>query len=186
MSTISHADITLLQALADNELPASQVATLRSRLAAEPALADAYSELALTRAMMEDLPVARPPRSLRLDRQTMQRARGWRWWLIAPPGGQFVPAMGLVACLCLALLFGTGYGQGSSTDRVQLKGSIQAPLVAEAPADVPQESTQAVPLIAPQPDPSLLPLFGVTAGLVGTVGSARWWMRLRKIQRKAS
>lgn len=186
MSTISHSDIALLEDLADDALPAAQASALRLRMASEPALADAYSELSLMRAMMHDLPAARPPRSLRLDRQTMQQARGWRWWLISPPGGQFVPAMGLVACLCIALLFGTGYGEGTGADQVQLKGSVQAPLVAEAPAEASQADEPAVALIATQPEPSLMPLVGVTAGLIGTVGSARWWMRLRKIQRKTT
>jgi hypothetical protein len=91
-----------------------------------------------------------------------------------------------------------------------LKGSVAAPMLAdapavavpadeapadaapaevapadEAPADIAPAADASVPLVAQQPEPSMLPLFGVAAGLVGTVGSARWLLRLRKIQRKA-
>lgn len=195
MSTISHSDMSLLQAMADNELPADQSAALRARFGTEPMLADAFSELAMMRELLHDMPAARPARSLRLDAQTMQQARGWRWWLISPPGGQFLPALGVAACLCVALLFGSGYDQVSAPDQLHLKGSVAAPMMADAPAeaapadaaapDAAQVADASVPLVAQQPEPSMLPLLGVTAGLVGTVGSARWLMRLRKIQRKA-
>lgn len=195
MSTISHSDMSLLQAMADNELPADQSAALRARFGTEPMLADAFSELAMMRELLHDMPAARPARSLRLDAQTMQQARGWRWWLISPPGGQFLPALGVAACLCVALLFGSGYDQVSAPDQLHLKGSVAAPLLADAPAeaapadaaapDAARVADASVPLVAQQPEPSMLPLLGVTAGLVGTVGSARWLMRLRKIQRKA-
>ena len=108
MSTISLSDMSLIQALADNELSAEQSASLRDRFVREPDLADAFTELVMLRELMNDMPVVRPARSLRLDRQTMQQARGWRWLLVSPPGGQFMPALGLVACLCMALLFGFG------------------------------------------------------------------------------
>ncbi len=195
MSTISHSDMSLLQAMADNELPADQSAALRARFGTEPMLADAFSELAMMRELLHDMPAARPARSLRLDAQTMQQARGWRWWLISPPGGQFLPALGVAACLCVALLFGRGYDQVSAPDQLHLKGSVAAPMLADAPAeaapadaaapDTARVADASVPLVAQQPEPSMLPLLGVTAGLVGTVGSARWLMRLRKIQRKA-
>ncbi|RLT31156.1 MAG: hypothetical protein DWI54_03810 [Chloroflexi bacterium] len=190
MSTISHSDMSLLQAMADNELPADQSAALRARFGTEPMLADAFSELAMMRELLHDMPAARPARSLRLDAQTMQQARGWRWWLISPPGGQFLPALGVAACLCVALLFGSGYDQVSAPDQLHLKGSVAAPMLADAPAEAaPADDSRvadaSVPLVAQQPEPSMLPLLGVTAGLVGTVGSARWLMRLRKIQRKA-
>ncbi len=195
MSTISHSDMSLLQAMADNELPADQSAALRARFGTEPMLADAFSELAMMRELLHDMPAARPARSLRLDAQTMQQARGWRWWLISPPGGQFLPALGVAACLCVALLFGSGYDQVSAPDQLHLKGSVAAPMLADAPAeaapadaaapDAARVADASVPLVAQQPEPSMLPLLGVTAGLVGTVGSARWLMRLRKIQRKA-
>ena len=188
MSTISQSDMTQLQALADNELPAAQANALRNRMTSEPALADAFSELAMMRTVMESMPAVRPPRSMRLDRQTMQQARGWRWWLISPPGGQFMPAMGMVACLCMVLLFGTGYGQENSADVIHLKGSVEAPLMADAAGTAEQSAApiQKVTVIDPQSEPSLLPLWGVTAGVVGTLGSARWLMRLRKIQRRVS
>lgn len=205
MSTISHTDMNLLQAMADNELPADQSAALRARFVTEPMLADAFSELAMMRALMQDMPAVRPARSLRLDQQTMQHARGWRWWLIRPPGGQFLPAFGVVACLCVALLFGSGYGAVDAPDQVLLKGSVAAPMMADAPVESanvesapvasepvesePVESAPAadasVPLIAQQPAPSMLPLLGVVAGLVGSIGFARWFMRLRNIRRKA-
>jgi len=197
MSTISQSDMSLLQALADNELPADQSAALRARFVTEPMLADAFSELAMMRELMHDMPDVQPARSLRLDQQTMQQARGWRWWLISPPGGQFLPAFGVAACLCVALLFGSGYGQISAPDQVHLKGSVAAPMQADAPAApadaaraemAPAEAAPAadasVPLTAQQPEPSVLPVLGVTAGLIGTVGSARWLLRLRKIHRK--
>jgi len=187
--------MSLLQALADNELPADQSAALRARLLTEPTLADAFSELAMMRELLHEMPAARPARSLRLDALTMQQARGWRWWLISPPGGQFLPALGVVACLCVALLFGSGYDQVSAPEQLHLKGSVAAPMLADAPAvavpadaapaDVAPAADASVPLVAQQPEPSMLPLLGVAAGLVGTVGSARWLMRLRKIQRKA-
>ena len=191
--------MSLLQALADNELPANQSAALRARFVTEPMLADAFSELAMMRELMHDMPAARPARSLRLDHQVMQQARGWRWWLINPPGGQFLPALSVTACLCVALLFGTGYDLASAPDQVHLKGSVAAPMQADAPAApapaeaAPAESARAeaapaadamVPLVAQQPEPSLLPILGVAAGVVGTVGSARWLLRLRKIHRK--
>jgi hypothetical protein len=200
MSTISHTDMNLLQAMADNELPADQSAALRARFVTEPMLADAFSELAMMRALMQDMPDVRPARSLRLDQQTMQHARGWRWWLIRPPGGQLLPAFGVVACLCVALLFGSGYGAVDAPDQVLLKGSVAAPMMADAPlesanvesapvASAPVESAPvadaSVPLIAQQPEPSMLPLLGVTAGLIGSIGFARWFMRLRNIRRKA-
>jgi hypothetical protein len=200
MSTISHTDMNLLQAMADNELPADQSAALRARFVTEPMLADAFSELAMMRALMQDMPAVRPARSLRLDQQTMQHARGWRWWLIRPPGGQLLPAFGVVACLCVALLFGSGYGAVDAPDQVLLKGSVAAPMMADAPlesanvesapvASAPVESAPvadaSVPLIAQQPEPSMLPLLGVTAGLIGSIGFARWFMRLRNIRRKA-
>lgn len=195
MSTISHSDMSLLQAMADNELPADQSAALRARFGTEPMLADAFSELAMMRELLHDMPAVRPARSLRLDAQTMQQARGWRWWLISPPGGQFLPALGVAACLCVALLFGSGYDQVSAPDQLHLKGSVAAPMLADAPAeaapadaaapDAAKVADASVPIVAQQPEPSMLPLLGVTAGLVGTVGSARWLMRLRKIQRKA-
>jgi hypothetical protein len=210
MSTISHTDMNLLQAMADNELPADQSAALRARFVTEPMLADAFSELAMMRALMQDMPAVRPARSLRLDQQTMQHARGWRWWLIRPPGGQLLPAFGVVACLCVALLFGSGYGAVDAPDQVLLKGSVAAPMMADAPLEsanvesapvasapvesapvesAPVESAPAadasVPLIAQQPEPSMLPLLGVTAGLIGSIGFARWFMRLRNIRRKA-
>ncbi|MFN7471348.1 MAG: hypothetical protein ACK5S9_06835 [Roseiflexaceae bacterium] len=195
MSTISHSDMSLLQAMADNELPADQSAALRARFGTEPMLADAFSELAMMRELLHDMPAARPARSLRRDAQTMHQARGWRWWLISPPGGQFLPALGVAACLCVALLFGSGYDQVSAPDQLHLKGSVAAPMLADAPAeaapadaaapDAARVADASVPLVAQQPEPSMLPLLGVTAGLVGTVGSARWLMRLRKIQRKA-
>ncbi len=210
MSTISHSDMSLLQAMADNELPADQSAALRARFVSEPMLAEAFSELALMRELLHDMPAARPARSLRLDAQTMQQARGWRWWLMSPPGGQFLPAMGVAACLCVALLFGSGYDPVSAPDQLYLKGSVAAPMLADAPAeavpayeapadaapaevapadaapaDIAPAADASVPLVAQQPEPSMLPLLGVAAGLVGTVGSARWLLRLRKIQRKA-
>ena len=195
MSTNSHSDMSLLQAMADNELPADQSAALRARFGTEPMLADAFSELVMMRELLHDMPAARPARSLRLDAQTMQQARGWRWWLISPPGGQFLPALGVAACLCVALLFGSGYDQVSAPDQLHLKGSVAAPMLADAPAeaapadaaapDAARVADASVPLVAQQPEPSMLPWVGVTAGWVGTVGSARWLMRLRKIQRKA-
>jgi anti-sigma factor RsiW len=178
--------MNLLNELADGALPVTQAAAVRARFTAEPALAAAYTELALVRAALDDMPAVRPPRSLKLSSQTMQHARGWRWWLISPPGGQMLPSFSLVACLALVLLFGSGYGASSQTEQISLKGAVTAPLSTDGAAAAPAPSADAVPLVASQPDSSVLPLVGVAAGLVGTAGSARWLLRTRKRTRKTA
>lgn len=186
MSTISQTDMNLLHELADGALPVAQATALRARFHGEPALADAYSDIALLKAAMDDMPAVRPPRSLTLSAQTLQQARGWRWWLISPPGGKLVPAFSLVTCLALVLLFGSGYGLPSQTEQISLKGAVTAPMADETNADAAQAPVERVPLVASQPESSILPLVGVAAGVVGTAGSARWLFRVRKNSRKTN
>jgi anti-sigma factor RsiW len=87
-------DMERLSALFDGELSPTNAEALRQRMHTDAALQDAYTELALTQDAMRTMPTLKPPRSLRIDPQRLQQARGWRWWLISPPGGRLFPTLG--------------------------------------------------------------------------------------------
>ena len=125
MKQLSEQDSAQLSALLDGTLPEAQAAVLRQRMQSDDALQDAFTELALTRDAMQALPVAQPPRSLRIDPQRLHQARGWRWWLVMPPAGQLIPNMAVALSLCLCIVFGQ---QALTTNHEpeMLKGAVVA------------------------------------------------------------
>ncbi|MFM7679554.1 MAG: hypothetical protein ACKO83_11960, partial [Roseiflexaceae bacterium] len=106
MKQLSEQDMSLLSALLDDALPSAEADALRQRLQHDTALRDALVDLTLTRDAMRAMPVAQPPRSLRIDSARLQQARGWRWWLVMPPAGQIIPTMAVTLSLCICIIFG--------------------------------------------------------------------------------
>jgi anti-sigma factor RsiW len=166
-------DMEQLSALLDGELSPTNAATLRQRMQTDAALQDAYTELALAQDAMRTMPTLKPPRSLRIDPQRLQQARGWRWWLISPPGGQLFPTLGVAMSLCFCLLFGAVAMQ--PVESHMLKGAVTSPATEAAPAD---ESI----LIAPNAIPlagSPWAWLGVVTGAGVLGGTARWSWQIR-------
>lgn len=172
-------DMEQLSALLDGELSATEAATLRQRMQTDATLQAAYTEIALTQDAMRTMPTLKPPRSLRIDPQRLHQARGWRWWLISPPGGQLFPTLGVAMSLCFCLLFGAVALQPAESPI--LKGAVTSPALEAAPADESALSVDAQ-LIAPD----ALPLAGspwawlgvaVGAGVLG--GTVRWSWQIR-------
>jgi anti-sigma factor RsiW len=126
-------DMEQLSALLDGELSATKAATLRQRMQTDATLQAAYTEIALTQDAMRTMPTLKPPRSLRIDPQRLHQARGWRWWLISPPGGQLFPTLGVAMSLCFCLLFGAVALQPAESP--VLKGAVTSPALEAAPAD---------------------------------------------------
>jgi len=170
-------DMEQLSALLDGELSPTNAATLRQRMQTDAALQDAYTELALTQDAMRTMPTLKPPRSLRIDPQRLHQARGWRWWLISPPGGQLFPTLGVAMSLCFCLLFGVVAMQ--PVESHMLKGAVTSPATEAAPAD---ESI----LIAPNAIPlagSPWAWLGVVTGAGVLGGTARWSWQIRSRKR---
>lgn len=201
-------DIAQLSALLDGELSSANATKLRQRMQTEATLQAAYTELALTQEAMRTLPTLKPPRSLRIDSQRLHQARGWRWWLISPPGGQLLPTLGVAMSLCLCLLFGAVAMQPAESHT--LKGAVSTPdgtnggtaaqsdLVPESVLIAPDQSApaagtndeparQSAPvaesaLIAPNALPfagSPWAWLGVVAGVGVLGGTVRWSWHIR-------
>lgn len=181
MKQLSEQDIAQLSALLDGTLPAAQAAVLRQRLQDDEGLQDAFTELALTRDAMRALPVAQPPRSLRIDPQRLHQARGWRWWLVMPPAGQLIPGMAVALSLCVCIVFGQQALQ--VPEPVVLKGAVvTAQAVADDATLAPANDTQ---LVAPQVSDITPWLWaGTGAGAGASVGSAVWAWRVA-VRRRA-
>lgn len=172
-------DMEQLSALLDGELSPTNAATLRQRMQTDVALQDAYTELALTQDAMRTMPTLKPPRSLRIDPQRLHQARGWRWWLISPPGGQLFPTLGVAMSLCFCLLFGAVAMQPVETHA--LKGAVTSPSQESAPAD---ESTFSIDAQLTAPD--ALPFAGTPWAWLGAAagasvfgGTVRWSWQIR-------
>ena len=171
--TITTQDMEQLSALLDGELSPTNAAKLRQRMQTDVALQDAYTELALTQEAMRTMPTLKPPRSLRIDSQRLHQARGWRWWLISPPGGQLFPTLGVAMSLCFCLLFGAVALQPAESP--VLKGAVTSPVPEAAPTDETiLIASDAVPLAG-----SPWAWLGVVAGAGVLGGTARWSWQIR-------
>lgn len=190
MNPISEHDSAQLSALLDDALPAAQAAALRQRLAHDDALQDAFTELALVRDAMRSLPVAPPPRSLRIDAQRLQQARGWRWWLVMPPAGQLIPTMTVALSLCLCILFGQQALAGDIAPEV-LKGAavsesvaLNADAATSAEAVAPASDAAAdMQVVAPQPADTTPWLWAGAGASAGAAFASLAWAR-RVAQRR--
>lgn len=170
-------DMEQLSALLDGELSATKAATLRQRMQTDATLHAAYTEIALTQDAMRTMPTLKPPRSLRIDPQRLHQARGWRWWLISPPGGQLFPTLGVAMSLCFCLLFGAVAMQPVETQI--LKGAVTIPIPEAAPEVAPvDESVLIVPNAVPLAG-SPWAWLGVAAGAGVLGGTARWSWQIR-------
>lgn len=175
--TITTQDMEQLSALLDGELSPANAAKLRQRMQTDATLQDAYTEMALTQEAMRTMPTLKPPRSLRIDSQRLHQARGWRWWLISPPGGQLFPTLGVAMSLCFCLLFGAVAMQPVETQT--LKGAVTSPAPEATLADEPV-------LIAPDAVPlagSPWAWLGVVTGVGILGGTARWSWQIRSRKR---
>jgi hypothetical protein len=171
--TITTQDMEQLSALLDGELSPANATKLRQRMQTDAALQDAYTELALTQDAMRTMPTLKPPRSLRIDPQRLHQARGWRWWLISPPGGQLFPTLGVAMSLCFCLLFGAVAMQPAESP--VLKGAVTSPAPEAAPADETiLIASDAVPLAG-----SPWAWLGAVAGAGVLGGTARWSWQIR-------
>lgn len=114
-----------LSAYIDGQLSAQAVAALQKRLDSDEALFEAYTELLLVKESLQTLPSPKPPRSLRIDVAQLEAARGWRWWLIAPPGGRVLPAMSMLTsfAVCVVLVQAIVQPLSMTDDALPLKGS---------------------------------------------------------------
>ena len=172
-------DMEQLSALLDGELSATKAATLRQRMQTDATLHAAYTELALTQDAMRTMPTLKPPRSLRIDPQRLHQARGWRWWLISPPGGQLFPTLGVAMSLCFCLLFGAVALQPAESP--VLNGAVTSPALEAAPTDETiLIASDAVPLAG---SPWAWLGVAVGAGVLG--GTARWSWQIRGRKRAA-
>jgi len=175
-----------LSALLDDTLPAAQAAALRQRLQHDEALQDAFTELALIRDTMRALPVAPPPRSLRIDAQRLHQARGWRWWLVMPPAGQLIPSMAVALSLCLCIVFGQQAIQVSG-EPATLKGAVVADAVAPDASASQAAPTADMSLVAPDATDMAPWLWaGTGAGAGASLGSAVWAWRVAARRRAIS
>lgn len=175
--TITTQDMEQLSALLDGELSPANAATLRQRMQTDAALQDAYTELALTQEAMRTMPTLKPPRSLRIDSQRLHQARGWRWWLISPPGGQLFPTLGVAMSLCFCLLFGAVAMQPAESP--VLKGAVTSLSTETAPTDETiLIASDAIPLAG-----SPWAWLGAVAGAGVLGGTARWSWQIRSRKR---
>lgn len=151
MKQLTEQDIAQLSALLDDTLPAAEADALRQRLQHDAALYDVFVDLTLTRDAMRALPVAQPPRSLRIDPARLTKARGWRWWLVMPPAGQLIPNMAVALSLCVCILVGQqAIGAGSASDilkgiaevEMMAPNAVEAPANSEMAADVSEPASQ--------------------------------------------
>lgn len=122
---VTQKEIAQLSAYIDGQLSAQAAASLQKRLDSDDALFEAYTELLLMKESLQTLPTPTPPRSLRLDVAQLEAARGWRWWLVAPPGGRALPAMSMLASLavCVVLTQALLSPPQMTSDAMPLKGS---------------------------------------------------------------
>lgn len=177
--TLTDQDFQQLSAFLDGALSSADATLLRQRMQTDAALQDAYTELALTQDAMRTMPTLKPPRSLRIDPQRLHQARGWRWWLISPPGGQLFPTLGVAMSLCFCLLFGAVAMQPVETHT--LKGAVTSPATEVAPAD---QSVVIAPDANPLAGTPWAWLGAVTgAGILG--GTVRWSWQIRSRKRAA-
>ena len=175
--TITTQDMEQLSALLDGELSPANAAKLRQRMQTDAALQDAYTELALTQEAMRTMPTLKPPRSLRIDSQRLHQARGWRWWLISPPGGQLFPTLGVAMSLCFCLLFGAVAMQPAESP--VLKGAVTSLSTETAPTDETiLIASDAIPLAG-----SPWAWLGAVAGAGVLGGTARWSWQIRSRKR---
>jgi len=142
MKQLSEHDIALLSALLDDALPRAEADALRQRLQQDADLRDALVDLTLTRDAMRAMPVAQPPRSLRIDPVRLTQARGWRWWLVMPPAGQFIPTMAVTLSLCICIIFGQQAFVSSNNPDI-LKGIADVELMAPNAEIAPASSDMA-------------------------------------------
>ena len=175
--TITTQDMEQLSALLDGELSPANAAKLRQRRQTDAALQEAYPEMALTQEAMRTMPTLKPPRSLRIDSQRLHQARGWRWWLISPPGGQLFPTLGVAMSLCFCLLFGAVAMQPAESP--VLKGAVTSLSTETAPTDETiLIASDAIPLAG-----SPWAWLGAVAGAGVLGGTARWSWQIRSRKR---
>ena len=175
--TITTQDMEQLSALLDGELSPANAAKLRQRMQTDAALQDAYTEMALTQEAMRTMPTLKPPRSLRIDSQRLHQARGWRWWLISPPGGHLFPTLGVAMSLCFCLLFGAVAMQPAESP--VLKGAVTSLSTETAPTDETiLIASDAIPLAG-----SPWAWLGAVAGAGVLGGTARWSWQIRSRKR---
>ena len=149
---VTQKEIAQLSAYIDGQLSAQAAASLQKRLDSDDALFEAYTELLLMKESLQTLPTPTPPRSLRLDVAQLEAARGWRWWLIAPPGGRVLPAMSMLASLavCVVLVQALVQPPSMTDDVLPLKGSaVQLSDAGDASLNAPQsEAMEVAPALA--------------------------------------
>jgi anti-sigma factor RsiW len=149
---VTQKEIAQLSAYIDGQLSAQAAASLQKRLDSDDALFEAYTELLLMKESLQTLPTPTPPRSLRLDVAQLEAARGWRWWLIAPPGGRVLPAMSMLASLavCVVLVQALVQPPSMTDDVLPLKGSaVQLSDADDASLNAPQsEAMEVAPALA--------------------------------------
>jgi hypothetical protein len=149
---VTQKEIAQLSAYIDGQLSAQAAASLQKRLDSDDALFEAYTELLLMKESLQTLPTPTPPRSLRLDVAQLEAARGWRWWLIAPPGGRVLPAMSMLASLavCVVLVQALVQPPSMTDDVLPLKGSaVQLSDADDASLNAPRsEAMEVAPALA--------------------------------------
>jgi hypothetical protein len=149
---VTQKEIAQLSAYIDGQLSAQAAASLQKRLDSDDALFEAYTELLLMKESLQTLPTPTPPRSLRLDVAQLEAARGWRWWLVAPPGGRVLPAMSMLASLavCVVLVQALVQPPSMTDDALPLKGSaVQLSDADDASLNAPRsEAMEVAPALA--------------------------------------
>lgn len=149
---VTQKEIAQLSAYIDGQLSAQAAASLQKRLDSDDALFEAYTELLLMKESLQTLPTPTPPRSLRLDVAQLEASRGWRWWLVAPPGGRALPAMSMLASLavCVVLVQALVQPPSMTDDVLPLKGSaVQLNDAGDASLNAPQsEAMEVAPALA--------------------------------------
>lgn len=188
---LSQREMDLLSAYIDGALSSAQVARIEQRIAKDERFKQAHRELMAMQNALRTLPAVHPPRSLRIDVQKLEAARGWRWWLIAPPGGQLIPSLSMIASVVVCLFaIQLVMGMTSAPVTPPLKG---AALMSEAVGDVndnqPEsfstmtEMADAVPLVPDEPvvvDITDAVIYGVVIlSVVLFVASIRWALQIR-------
>jgi len=204
MKQLSEHDIALLSALLDDALPRAEADALRQRLQQDADLRDALVDLTLTRDAMRAMPVAQPPRSLRIDPVRLTQARGWRWWLVMPPAGQFIPTMAVTLSLCICIIFGQQALISDNNPDI-LKGiadvELMAPNAALAPASsdmaadarvadaqpgtdaAPAAIAPDLPLVAPEPAHTNWWWAATSVAALASLSSAVWAWRVAQRRR---
>ncbi len=190
----SQQDQALLSAYIDGALAPAQARQLEQRMSTCSELRQHYEELLQMRDALRSMPDVRPPRSLRIDVARLEAARGWRWWLIAPPGGRLVPSLGLMASL-IVCVFALQFIMIAPNSPVSppLKGSVslsdnQDTAAKSAQAPELSMAAESVPLVADDAMTVDLTAFVqylvVIVSLVLVIACVRWLWVVRHYQQR--